>query len=228
MTPWSDPRVLLVDPSPTQRRWAESLFPLCHMDLATAANGPDALELALSFRPHVLVTELVLPGFSGLELLRRCRIQGLDARFLVVTVASSDSAAAAAFSAGADMVLVKPVEWQELLRVIHLLSDGPTRRARQLLEELGAPPRWTGLNQAARCAALLSQGRDLLLKEVYLQVAREERTTPACISKNIERLSHALAERGADFGRLGLGECPGGPNNKDFLTALAQCVTFPL
>ena len=221
-------RVLLADPSPLQRRWAEALLPLCRMDLAVAATGPDALDLARSLHPDVIVTELVLPGLSGLELLQRCKALDPKVRLLVVTAASGESAATAAFGAGADMVLLKPAGWHEILRVIRLLTDGPTREARRLLEDLGAPKGWAGLGQAARCAALLTQGKDLLLKEVYLQVAKEEGTTPACISKNIERLCRELARRGADFGRLGLPDCPSGPNNKDFLTALGRAATFPL
>lgn len=221
-------RVLLADPSPLQRRWAEALLPLCRIDLAVAADGWDALELAQSFRPDVMVTELVLPGLSGLELLRRCRALELKTRLLVVTAASGNSATAAAFAAGADLVLLKPADWQEILRVIRLLSDGLTRQAQQLLEGLGAPKRWAGLHQAARCASLLAQGKDVLLKEVYLQVAKEDQTTPACVSKNIERLVRELARRGADLGLLGLPRSPNGPNNKDFLTALSQAATFPL
>lgn len=221
-------RVLLADPSPLQRRWAQALLPHCQIDLALAVDGPEALEFFQTFRPHVLVTELVLPGFSGLELLRRCRALDPKARLLVVTAASGGSATAAAFGAGADMVLLKPAQWPEILRVIRLLTDGPTGEAKALLEGLGAPRGWAGIHQAARCAALLAQGKDLLLKEIYLQVAREEHTTPACVSKNIERLVRELARRGADFGRLGLTHCPNGPNNKDFLTALGRAATFPL
>ena len=221
-------RVLLADPSPLQRRWAQALLPHCQIDLTLAADGPEALELAQSIRPDVIVTELVLSGFSGLELLRRCRALGLKSRLLVVTAASGESAAAAAFGAGADLVLLKPAQWSEILRVIRLLTDGATAEVQRLLEKLGAPKGWAGFRQAARCAALLTQGKDILLKEVYLQVAREEETTPACISKNIERLIRELARRGTDFGLLGLSESPNGPNNKDFLTALGRAVTFPL
>ena len=221
-------RVLLADPSPLQRRWAEALLPLCQIDLALAATGPEALELFQTFCPHVVVTELVLPGISGLELLRRCKALDPKARLLVVTAASGEHATAAAFGAGADMVLLNPAQWQEILRVIRLLSDGPTQEIIRLLEGLGAPKGWAGLGQAARCAALLTQGKDLLLKEVYHQVAKEEGTTPTCISKNIERLSRELARQGADFGRLGLPDSPNGPNNKDFLTALGRAATFPL
>lgn len=226
---WKHPlRVLLADPSPLQRRWAEALLPLCQIDLAVAVDGPEALELFQTFRPHVVVTELVLPGFSGLELLRRCKALDPKARLLVVTAASGEHATAAAFGAGADMVLLKPAHWPEVLRVIRLLTDGPTGEIKRLLEELGAPKGWAGLHQTARCAALLTQGKNLLLKEVYHQVAKEEGTTPACVSKNIERLCRELARRGSDFNRLGLSPGPSGPNNKDFLTALGRAVTFPL
>ena len=221
-------RVLLADPSPLQRRWAAALLPLCQMDLTLAADGPQALELARSTSPDVIITELVLPGFSGLELLRRCREMDPKVRLLAVTAASGERAAAAAFGAGADMVLLKPAGWQEIVRVIRLLTHGPTGEAARLLEALGAPKGWAGLDQAARCAALLTQGKDLLLKEVYFQVAKERGTTPACVSKNIERLIRELARRGADFGRLGLSTGPNGPNNKDFLTALGRAATFPL
>lgn len=220
-------RVLVVDPSPLQRHTALNALPCAGFDAAVAADGLEALELCRSFRPHLLITELTLSAMSGLELIRRSRALLPSLRVLVLTAAAGDWLTAAAFAAGADQMLLKPVSWEQVLLTAGLLTQGLPKRLETLLLAHGAPQNRAGLRQAALCAALLAGRECEQLKEAYIQVANQERTTPACVSKNIERFVKAFAAQG-DLSFLSLPACSGPPANRDFLPALAKCATIPL
>ena len=89
-----------------------------------APDGPSGLELARRTRPDLIVLDLMLPGRSGLDVLRELR-GGVDFKDTPVIVISawsfSDEAAAAA---GADRFVAKPFDPDELRdAAIELLED---------------------------------------------------------------------------------------------------------
>jgi len=89
-----------------------------------AHNGLQALERALDSRPHVVVTDLNIPGIDGFELTRRLR---LDARTRDVPVIAVTGYAAFASDperarrAGCDAVLPKPCSPEDLETAIREL-----------------------------------------------------------------------------------------------------------
>jgi len=220
-------RALVVDPSVTQRRAAEAALALSGLEVTVAGGGVDGWELFRTFHPHLLITELTLSGLNGLEFIRRCKFARPSLRVLVITAALGDWITSAAFSFGADQVLVKPISWDQILLSVKLMLDGLPKRLEELLLAHGAPARRQGLRQATLCAALLAGRECEQLKEAYIQVAAQERTSPACVSKNIERFVKAFYAQGdPDF--LALPGRDGPPSNRDFLSALARCAIFPL
>ena len=67
------PRVLLVDDDQAILRLLEVNFRLEGFETVTASRGEDALTLAASERPDVIVLDLMLPGLDGKEVFRRLR-----------------------------------------------------------------------------------------------------------------------------------------------------------
>ncbi len=194
------------------------------MQAAAAASGPEALALAEDFQPHVILTELILPGFSGLELIRRCRSRQDSARIWVVTAASGGWATRAALNAGADFLFYKPICWPELIRHLrdHAGND-PLAHVENALCRLGLPRFWAGFSQTARCVRLLAGGDCELLKEAYILIAREDRTSPTAVARNVERCVGFLRTSPLlppDFPK----DLPG----KDFLLSLGQAAIIPL
>lgn len=217
-------RVLLSDPSSQHRELALSFLHAGGIQTAVAASGPEALALAENFQPHVILTELILPGFSGLELIRRCRARRDAARIWVVTAASGGWATQAALSAGADFLFYKPVHWPELIRHLqdHVGSD-PLAHVETFLRRLGLPPHWSGFSQTARCVRLLAGGECELLKEAYIRIAREDRLSPSAVARNVERCVGFLRASPLlppDFPK----DCSG----RDFLLSLGQAAIIPL
>jgi len=94
------------------------------------ADGCDA-EDQLRFEPYdVVILDLVLPGQSGMEVLRHIRADGIDVPVLVLTARDSLDDKVRGLQSGADDYLVKPFAFEELIARLHSL----VRRAS------GAPP----------------------------------------------------------------------------------------
>lgn len=224
MSPDLAPRVLLLGPSPGQRELAGTLLENGGVEVSPAATGLEALDLAQRFHPHVILTELILPGFSGLEFIHRYRSRQGRAKVWVVTAASGTWATEAALDAGADFLFYKPVYWPELIRQLRRqVGADPLVFLEDALLRLGLPRSWSGFSQTARCARLLYADPDALLKELYIQIAREDGSSPDAVSRNIERCICRLRSSPVLPSHL-----PPELSGKDFLLSLAQGAIIPL
>ena len=68
----ADLRTILADDDPLARRVIRDTLEADGITVvAEAANGRDAVELALFYRPHVVVMDYMMPGMDGLEATRR-------------------------------------------------------------------------------------------------------------------------------------------------------------
>lgn len=98
-----------------------------------AADGTSGWEMASSMDYDLIILDLMLPGMSGTELLRRLRRRGSTAAVLVLTARDATTDKVENFEAGADDYLTKPFAFAELLvRVKALLRRPPTSRAHTL------------------------------------------------------------------------------------------------
>jgi two-component system copper resistance phosphate regulon response regulator CusR len=96
-------------------------------------DGMGGWEVA-SKRPYdLIILDLMLPGMTGKELLRRLRQQGIAAAVLILTARDSTNDKVELFESGADDYLTKPFAFAELLvRVKALLRRPPIERAQVL------------------------------------------------------------------------------------------------
>lgn len=93
-----------------------------------AANEPEeALRLVTEWMPDLIITDLMMPGMTGVELTREVRAKS-DAPILVLSVRDQERAKIEALDAGADDYVTKPFSTQELLaRVRAHLRRAPER-----------------------------------------------------------------------------------------------------
>ena len=89
---------------------------------AHAPDGPAGLKAALAGRFDVVVLDLNLPGFDGLEVMQRLRRAGSAARVLMLTARAEIGDRVLGLRAGADDYLTKPFAMEELLARVDALG----------------------------------------------------------------------------------------------------------
>lgn len=118
--------VLVEDNKDTRDLYAESLA-FCGFHVHATGDADDAFRLAVQHRPHVVVTDFVLPGGpSGAELCNRLKKDRRTSRIptLLVTASSQRKDVEAALKQGCAVVRMKPYLPDELERDIRLLIAG--------------------------------------------------------------------------------------------------------
>ena len=104
-------RVLVVEDDPIVLRLLQSwLEDECHHTVAVASNGRQALETAVNFAPHVVITDWRMPEMDGVELCKALRSSswGQSVYVLMLTAAEQESELVVAFDAGVDDYVSKP------------------------------------------------------------------------------------------------------------------------
>lgn len=113
------PHVLVVDDEPNVRRALARLLSGSGYTVHTAADGEEALTRLAEQKMAAIVTDIVLPGIDGIELLRRIRSTDPDLPVVVITGGPRLETAIEAMRYGALRYLVKPVDPVELRKVLH-------------------------------------------------------------------------------------------------------------
>jgi DNA-binding response OmpR family regulator len=122
------PRVLLIEDDRAVQEGVRLALRRQGHDVTTAGTGEEGLARLRSFRPDVVVLDLMLPGLSGLEVCRR--IRGEDqVPIIMATARGDDTDIVVGLEAGADDYVVKPVR----ARVLEA-------RIRAVLRRVGAAP----------------------------------------------------------------------------------------
>lgn len=139
------PRVLVVDDHAELRaRLRQLLAP--RFEVVEAEDGPGALQLTRTLLPDVVVADVMMPGFDGVELARRLRADPETAAIgiLLLTAKAGADHAVTGLRAGADDYLAKPFDAAELLaRIDALLAQMrrlQARYARAAQAAAAAPP----------------------------------------------------------------------------------------
>jgi len=115
MTSPSNPvRVLVVDDEAPIRSVVRGFLEREGMQVVEAGDGPGAVEQARALAPDVVVLDIMLPGFDGLEVLRRIRTFA-DPYVLMLTARSEEVDRIVGLTVGADDYLVKPFSPRELV-----------------------------------------------------------------------------------------------------------------
>lgn len=139
-------RVLIADDHPLFRGGLRSLLEsVADMEVVgEATTGEEAIQLARSCGPNVVVMDLNMPGLNGIEATRRILETGEDVHVLVMTMHEDDEAVFAALRAGAHGYQLKGALQAETLRAIRAVANGeailgPTI-AERLQRYLATPP----------------------------------------------------------------------------------------
>ncbi len=109
------PHILIVDDDPGQRSLLNSFLGRQGFEIVTASSGQEALETLRTRKFDMMISDVRMPGLSGLETLRLARKEHATLPVLLVTAFTDVRDAVAAMRDGAVNYLAKPIDLDELL-----------------------------------------------------------------------------------------------------------------
>ncbi|WP_114559690.1 response regulator transcription factor [Desertihabitans aurantiacus] len=145
-------RVLAVDDEPSLTELLSMAMRYEGWEVTTAASGTAAVAAAREMRPDVMVLDMMLPDFDGLEVMRRVRAEQPEVPVIFLTAKDAVADRIGGLTAGGDDYVTKPFSLEELIA-----------RLRGLLRRSGA--------SQVRAASALVVG-DLVLDEDSHEVTR--------------------------------------------------------
>lgn len=123
------PNVLVVDDDGGIRDLISLALERAGWHVHVAEDGPAAVREAVTEPPDLVIVDVMLPGFDGLEAMNRIHVTNPEIPVLVVSARGSESDRVLGLDAGADDFLAKPFGISELTaRCDALLRRAPLRR----------------------------------------------------------------------------------------------------
>jgi two-component system NtrC family response regulator len=190
-------RILVVDDDESLRWVTQAQLQQTGYDVTTAPNGGTALDAIRQAPPDLVITDLKMPGMSGLELLRKIREDYPEIIVIVVTAFGTVENAVEAMKAGAYDYITKPVNMDELRLIVnrgleHLDLQEEVRLLRNSLDQKYGFENILGrsksllyvLDMASRAAQATSTvlirgetgtGKELLAKAIHFNSRRKDR-----------------------------------------------------
>ena len=132
------PSVLIVDDNSANRDTLAELLGAANYSLTEAVDGPEALRLAASAPPDLILLDVMMPGMDGFEVCRRIRADLLLAEVPVIMVTALDDQTSliTGIEAGADDFITKPFNRAELRARVQTVTR--LNRYRRLAEAQAA------------------------------------------------------------------------------------------
>ena len=108
-------RVLVVDDEDSITDLVATALRYVGFEVAVASNGRQALERAATFRPELVVLDVMLPDLDGFEIVRRLRADGLRMPIVFLTARDATEDKVTGLTLGGDDYVTKPFSLEELV-----------------------------------------------------------------------------------------------------------------
>ena len=159
--------------------------------VGAVGDGQELMDAAIRLRPDLIVTDLSMPGMSGIDVLTRLKAEHVDSKVIVLTMHQDADLATRAIRAGASAFLLKHSAGEELLNAIQQTVEGrvyltPTL-TREVLERMA-----TSLDQSE--PELTSRQRDVLRLIVEGRRMKEIAATLELSVRTVESHKYAMMQ----------------------------------
>jgi len=112
-------RILVVDDEPFSRQTLSECLRAMNYHVFEADGGRQAMESLRQDEPDVVISDMVMPGMDGLQLLKEAKALRADVPFVMVTGFPSHSTAVKVKQQGASDFLAKPFTTEDLIRRVN-------------------------------------------------------------------------------------------------------------
>ena len=182
-------KLLIVDDEASIRGALSQVFEYEGHTVAVAEDGPDALELAESFRPHVTFLDVKMPGMDGLEVLTRMREADAGALVIMISGHGTIGTAVEATRTGAYDFLEKPLDTDRLLVTLRnaLSVKGLSDDVERLRSEVES--RYEIVGASFQVRQVLERLERVAPTDARVLVSGENGTGKELVARAIHRLS---------------------------------------
>ena len=216
-------KLMLADDNLTLRNSLTAYFSAQNDIVLTrpASNGAEALELADSEQPDVLLLDIIMPRLDGLGVLRELMQRPVRPRVIMLTALRSDDVIARAMELGASFYIVKPADPREIHQHILTVAGSagpvpsavpespasayarwsPDERVANLFLSIGIPAHIKGYQYLREAVRMVIEDGDIInriTKELYPGIARRYGTS----ASKVERAMRHAIEVAWNRGRL--------------------------
>lgn len=116
-------RLLLVEDEDTLCKSLQRVFTAEGYEVDRADSAESAFKLLQGKSYDLIITDIILPGISGIELLTKYRKENPSQKVIIITAYASLTTAVEAIKAGASDFIVKPLMHDEMKRAVRNVLD---------------------------------------------------------------------------------------------------------
>ena len=127
----STANILVVDDEPSMRKYLQTTLELDSYQVTAVADGEQALEKVRQNAPDVVLLDMVMPGWDGLETLKRIREISSRSKVVMISCVRDTRKVAQAVRLGAQDYLSKPIQKAEMDEVLRFCLQHSTTSASQ-------------------------------------------------------------------------------------------------
>src|SRR5215510_10856787 len=185
-------KVLIVDDEPAIREVLEMILQEWGYDVRLASDGTEAKELVESYNPEIVISDVVMPQLSGLDLLRCLKAGNATRPVILVTAHASIDLAVESMKQGAQDFITKPMDYPKLRAILKAAeSDIQTRQtSKKLTSQL---ERGSGFGEFVGNSTAMREVYDLIVNlsstDASVLITGESGTGKELAARTIHRLS---------------------------------------
>jgi DNA-binding NtrC family response regulator len=196
-------RVLFIDDEPNIRKTMEAIFHRAGYDIACFSGFSAAIDVLNTEPVDVLITDLSMPEHDGMHILDHVIRFHMGIPVIVMTAYGSVESATSAMKQGAYDFLMKPVNTEELLRIVRSAIETKRRRGRAALEGYVSSP-ISILPSRSECLPLV--GASAAAKRLNIEIVRATQSDlpvvltgpPGALLRDIAQEIHARSDRSTE------------------------------
>jgi DNA-binding response OmpR family regulator len=121
-------RILIIEDDEEMRSLLEDFFEEEGFETDSVGNGSEALRILVREIFDVVITDIRMPGLTGLEIIAGVRRLQPETSIIVITAFGSEEVHQKAIERGADSYLEKPLQFHELRRMVDGLLSSKIKR----------------------------------------------------------------------------------------------------
>ncbi|EAX46968.1 response regulator receiver modulated metal dependent phosphohydrolase [Thermosinus carboxydivorans Nor1] len=185
-------KILVIEDDARSARLMEALLMPAGYEVQTVGSGAEGLAAIETFKPHLVLLDIMLPDIDGFEVLRRLKAEpaGQAVPVVMVTALADAKSRARGFELGADDFIIKPVEKIELYARVRSLL-----RIKAYYDQLQEQNQRLAAEVAERTRELeqaLEQVRHASLETIY-RLCRAAEYRDEDTGQHLRRISHYVA-----------------------------------